>query len=95
MLKQTYKKMDSHRDLCTGCGADANLEHSHIIPRSKRRDLVAEIDNITFHCNSCHTKWESHDISIMAELNDFDKNMEYIKKVDVQYYNLLMKNVND
>ena len=55
-LKKVYDEMDSRDNLwCTGCGSTSNLQHSHLIPRSKRRDLVAVKENITFHCDICHT----------------------------------------
>ena len=76
---------------CTGCGTTSNLQHSHLIPRSKRRDLVTVRKNITFHCgDKCHPIWEHGTIEEKKELHDFEKSMEYIKGADFKYYQLLM-----
>jgi len=91
-LSSVYKEMESRDGVCTGCGTSSNLEHSHLIPRSKRRDLITEADNITFHCNSCHLIWEHGTLQEMKELDDFLGNMDYIKEVDRTYYNIIMLN---
>ena len=66
---------------CTGCGRSTNLSHSHLIPRSRRKDLVTDKRNITYHCmvgpngtKGCHQLWES---SERTKLLDYCKNMEY------------------
>ena len=77
---------------CTGCGRSTNLSHSHIIPRSRRKDLVTDKRNITYHCLSigehkgCHDMWESKE---RTKLLDYCKNMEYILEVDTEYYFLI------
>ena len=77
---------------CNGCGrSDVPLSHSHIIPRSRRPDLVTDKRNITYHCLSldrkgCHDMWESKD---RIKLLDYHKNMEYILEVDTEYYFLI------
>ena len=75
---------------CTGCGRTTNLSHSHIIPRSRRKDLVTDKRNITYHCivgpngtKGCHQLWESKE---RTKLLDYCKNMEYILEVDTEYY---------
>ena len=86
-LKSIYQDMainKPHR--CTGCGANQNLTHSHLIPRSRSRELICDPKNITYHCISCHKKWEN---GICAdEMTDFMRNMQYIKTVDEQYFNI-------
>ncbi len=86
-LRFVYREMaETRRHICTGCGTPHQLSHSHLIPRSRRRDLVADINNITYHCLSCHKKWES---GVMAnEMYDFHRNMEYIKSADSEYFNI-------
>ena len=78
---------------CTGGGKTGNLSHSHIIPRSRRKDLVTDKRNITYHCvigpngtKGCHQMWESKD---RTKLLDYHKNMEYILEVDTEYYFLI------
>ena len=99
-LKKVYKEISEERGhYCTGCGmsGDVSLSHSHLIPRSRRPDLVAQKDNITYHCldgidsngnsrKGCHTIWESNE---RYKLLDYHRNMEYILEVDTEYYFLL------
>ena len=66
-LQKVYKQIAEDRGhYCTGCGrGDIALRHSHIIPRSRRKDLELDKKNITYHCldmdgrKGCHTIWES------------------------------------
>ncbi len=89
-IKQAYSVMaDTRERVCTGCGTTKQLTHSHIIPRSRRKDLEASLDNLTYHCMSCHIKWESGTPKLMKELNDFDSMMDYISRIDEKYHLLL------
>ena len=94
-LRNLYVEIFNERGhYCSGCGRSYNdvpLSHSHIIPRSRRPDLVADKRNITYHCLSvdrkgCHDMWESKD---RVKLLDYHKNMEYILEVDTEYYFLI------
>lgn len=89
--RSAKERMFKERDhVCTGCnsvtGID-NLTHSHLIPRSRRRDLVSEYTNITYHCIECHGIWESVD---RVKLLDYDVNMNIVKGLDPYYYELLI-----
>jgi 5-methylcytosine-specific restriction endonuclease McrA len=93
-IKKAYKVIrDTMPHYCTGCGrGDIPLSFSHLIPRSRRKDLEAEISNITYHCLSmggrkgCHEIWESRDRYMLL---DYHKNLEYILEVDAEYYFLI------
>tara|TARA_R100001440_G_C2472312_1_gene111866 strand:+ start:161 stop:505 length:345 start_codon:yes stop_codon:yes gene_type:complete len=98
-LKKVYKEIAEERGrYCTGCGRrDLALSHSHIIPRSRRPDLVTDKRNITYHCldsidvngksrRGCHTIWEGVE---RYQLLDYMNNMNYIMNVDLEYYNLI------
>ena len=95
-LKRVYKEIANERGhYCTGCGRnnlDVPLSHSHIIPRSRRPDLVTDKNNITYHCldtngrQGCHTMWEGIE---REKLLDYTRNMEYILEKDTQYYFLI------
>ena len=95
-LIAVYKQIAEERDhYCTGCGRyDVPLSHSHYIPRSRRKDLETNINNITYHCLSigetkgCHDLWDGN-ITDKKKLLDFDDAMEYIKKTDKEFYNLI------
>ena len=100
-LVKVYKEIANERlFMCTGCrrnGHSVALSHSHLIPRSRRPDLVLDKKNITYHCltfidnngksrKGCHDIWESKE---RDSLLDYWVNMEYIKKVDEEYYYLI------
>ncbi len=93
LLSIIYNQIAEERGhYCTGCGRTTNLSHSHLIPRSRRKDLVNDKRNITYHCLSigehkgCHDMWESKE---RVKLLDYHKNMEYILEVDTEYYFLI------
>jgi YesN/AraC family two-component response regulator len=84
------KRIEKEREhVCTGCGTTETLTHSHLIPRSRRPDLVAVYENITLHCieNACHDKWEGVN---RVELLDYGANMKVVKMLDEEYYNLII-----
>jgi len=93
-IRRAYKEIALERGkYCSGCGrADVPLSHSHLIPRSRRADLVFDKANITYHCLSfgerkgCHEIWESRD---RDKLLDYHKNLEYILEMDTEYYFIL------
>lgn len=91
-LYAVYEQLKTPNMCCSGCGTKERLSPSHVIPRSRRADLITDPRNITWHCMSmgeivgCHEIWESHD---RPKLKDYEKNMAYIKEVDEEYYNIL------
>lgn len=97
-LSKVYMEIMSEREhCCTGCGRyDVPLSNSHIIPRSRRPDLVTDKRNITYHCLSmgerrgCHDIWESTDKDTLL---DFHNNMEYIMEKDPEYYNIIIEKI--
>jgi hypothetical protein len=89
-LHKVYQEMDAKEEACSGCGANDHLEHSHLIPRSKRRDLVTDPRNIHIHCRTCHEIWEHGSLDERVKLNDFKEIMKYIQEVDPGHYKLIM-----
>ena len=94
-LNKIYHEILLERNSCSGCGKHGNavpLSFSHIIPRSRRGDLVTDRKNITLHCLSigerkgCHEIWESRE---RHKLLDYFSNLAYIKEVDLEYYYLI------
>ena len=88
----TLKILEKREYICTGCGATDGLTPSHLVPRSWNRSLVAVARNVTWHCLVCHPLWES---PRRMELNDYEDNMEIVKKLDEDYYNLLIVKQDD
>ncbi len=72
--------------LCTGCESNYNSTPSHLVPRSRNFNLIAEIKNIKPHCIVCHLKWESKQ---RVELLDYEENMKAVKEMDLSYYKIL------
>jgi len=92
-LHEVYRQMAEEEDIfCTGCGTTSTLSHSHLVPRSKRSDLTAVRENITWHCFRCHDIWEHGTLEQLMAMNDFEKNMRYVWEVDLDYYNLITLN---
>ena len=94
-LNKIYNEILLERNSCSGCGKHGNavpLSFSHIIPRSRRGDLVTDRKNITLHCLSigerkgCHEIWESRE---RYKLLDYFSNLAYIKEVDLEYYYII------
>ena len=95
-LNKVYSEINYERGhFCEGCGrteGDVPLSHSHIIPRSRRADLICIKDNIQYLCLSmgerkgCHEMWESRNKS---KLLCYHKNLEYILEMDIEYYFIL------
>ena len=95
-LNKVYAEIAFERGhYCEGCGrteAAVPLSHSHIIPRSRRSDLICNKDNIQYLCLSignrrgCHEIWESRN---KTKLLCYHKNLEYILEVDTEYYFLI------
>ena len=93
-LKKVYKDIELERGhYCSGCGrSDVPLSHSHIIPRSRRRDLITDKNNIQYLCLSmgerrgCHELWESKN---KTKLLCYHKNIEYVLEKDTEYYFLI------
>lgn len=90
-IQDVYLEISEERErICEGCGTDKMLSHSHIIPRSRRKDLEAEKQNIVYHCLPCHSIWEHGAVKDKSKLHNFEKMMEYIKATDKVYYNLIL-----
>lgn len=99
-LQEIYRQMAQIRPRrCSGCGkqegGNIKLSHSHLIPRSQRRDLICDPRNIKYHCltigyhRGCHEIWESVD---RVNLLDYEVNMQYIQLVDEGLYNKMLLN---
>ena len=80
---------------CKGCGNPNNLSLSHLVRRSKDTNLIALKDNMTIHCltridgsEGCHGLWEQ--IGEMSKLEDFNRNMGVIRRIDPETYWLII-----
>lgn len=85
---------------CKGCGNPNSPSLSHLIRRSRRSDLTDVEENMTIHClvrqdgsEGCHQRWES--LSEMSLLNDFDDNMSIIRRIDPEYYWLVVSKLRE
>lgn len=101
-LTNIYNIIDKSRDrYCTGCGQTGMLSHSHLISRTKDKNLESDPNNIVYDCQSreipdkfgnesCHDRWESMDAEKMKTLANLDDRLNYIKTVNLTYYNTLV-----
>jgi hypothetical protein len=88
---EAYAKFEEANDMiCKGCGKYGPGSRSHLIPISEDKSLESVLENIVWHCIPCHQKFESHNIEIMKTMLDFEKNMEYIKRMKPLYYERLI-----
>lgn len=85
---EVKKEAFSEEELCTGCEQRYSSTPSHLIPRNRRRDLIAVKRNIKPHCHICHPKWESPE---RTTLLDYEENMQIVKELDYEYYQMLKR----
>lgn len=93
LYREVCIEIDSERGLvCESCGTTQSLSHSHLIPRSRRQDLIAEKKNIKIQCTErvdgsrgCHQRYESGDI---GDFIDKDEILLLVKELDKQFYYL-------
>ena len=79
-LKKIYEEIYSERGhYCTGCGTSDSLTHSHIIPRSRRSDLIIEKKNI--NAKMIHENIEESDISDATVILFWFTDEKIIKKM--------------
>lgn len=76
--------------VCEGClKSFNNLDVSHIIAKSLRKDLEKEKSNMNMLCRNCHEIWEHDKKNGAKRLHCYQHNMDYIKRVDELYFNKL------
>lgn len=72
--------------VCEGCGrAVMGITCSHTIPRGRRRDLIADIDNLNWDCPDCHRLREA---GRWGELLNGKKTIEYVSKADPRFLSI-------
>lgn len=96
LYKKTCEEIDNTREhICSGCGRNNSLSHSHIISRQDCKNygllsLIADKRNITFHCidngeiKGCHLKWENP--KERKQLLDYKRNIIFIKAINQEIY---------
>jgi len=72
---------------CKSCGTkEGRIDLSHLIPIGYNKKLEAVEENITFHCERCHSNWE-HLTSSVKDFKDLKDLLSRVKKLDESYYN--------
>lgn len=89
-LTKVYEQISLERPrVCSNCGGTQYLSHSHLVPRSLDRSLIANKENITLHCMSrgetigCHDLYTSLNAVFMK---DFTQNMLTVHRLNRQYF---------
>ena len=91
-LKQRGAKGIPEAMACASCASFQSPTNSHLVPRSRRPDLITEPRNIVIHCLVCHPIWESPD---RVGMTDYEDNMAVVKELDSEYYHLLIMKQED
>lgn len=79
-VKAKAEIMEEREPSCEGCGTySGSITFSHRIPRSRRRDLIADKDNIDLMCPSCHEHVEA---GRYQELANGEAIMKYIIQME-------------
>lgn len=96
MKELVIELIEDRGEECEGCGNTNLLSLSHLIPKSKRKDLEKNKKNIRLHCmgrrdgsKGCHQRWENKE---WESLLDGEENLKIVKELDKNYYELLMLN---
>lgn len=90
LIKEVYNEIKNEREHKCCCCNNLHITHSHIIPRSRRKDLEVDKENILYDCMYHHNIWEHGTLEQKLEhISNFKERMDYIKRVDIEYYNLL------
>ena len=89
-IEREYKKakMELYEETpyCFNCGIGSLLTCAHLVPRSRRRDLIACKDNLIVLCMDCHHQL---DFGARTELTAWQDILKRIKGLDREYYELL------
>ena len=89
---KTYAEIAEERPpCCVSCGTTSGrIDRSHTISVKHRKDLEAVAENIQYRCRKCHALYDSGDINKMIQLADWNESLEYIRKTDKEYYQIIM-----
>lgn len=94
VIKEILEKRGA---FCESCGNSEFLSFSHLIPRSRRADLIDNKENIRIHCmvgkdgkKGCHEIWESGSLEEKSKMKDWDKNVSILRKLDGEYLDLIL-----
>ena len=89
-IEREYKKakyeLYEEYQYCYNCGNPNQLTVSHLVPRSRRRDLIAYKGNLMILCQDCHHQLDFGD---RTKLDKWPEILERIKGLDREYYELL------
>jgi 5-methylcytosine-specific restriction endonuclease McrA len=86
-LKRVHREIWEERPHnCFNCGISNALTFAHLVPRSRRKDLIAEKDNLILLCMDCHHTLDHGD---RQSLRTYPEILERIKALDEEYYYLL------
>lgn len=95
-LSKAYaKKKETHSGGCEGCNCfNRRIMPSHRIRRSRRKDLVTQVENIDLLCDLCGDHVEAFRFHLLTYNNLGTQILEYIERVDQELYNLIIQKDN-
>ena len=91
-MENTYRKIAEERPpRCESCGKN-EYENSHIIPKSRDRNMISVKENIMLQCRKCHKLWED---GYIWELENGYKVMTWLKATNEEYYYIKLYQMQD
>ena len=80
---------------CFTCPKQGDMDLSHLIPRSKRKDLVTEKRNLILQCRSCHEGFEGLNVFKIRKFKNLNYILETIQSLDQSRYIHITERLNN
>lgn len=80
---------------CESCGRHGNVDLSHLIPRSQRKDMECDTANLALKCRKCHAEYESRNFFAIRKFKNYEEIMSRIKILDEGYFWRMVNKFND
>lgn len=91
-MERVYREIDEERpNCCSSCGIN-ETEHSHLIPKSRDRNMIAVKKNIVLQCRSCHKAWEDGRIWLLGNGKEI---MDWLRGANQEYYFIKLYQMQD
>jgi hypothetical protein len=80
--------------ICESCGEKLEdvlypNNFSHVIRKSRNKSIRLNKLNIMLECIDCHYVWDNGTWKERMEMKSWNRKLEIIKELDIEYYNLI------
>jgi 5-methylcytosine-specific restriction endonuclease McrA len=86
-LKRAKQDLIECFDGCFNCGSWRSPTVAHLVPRSRRRDLIADPANLIVLCIECHHQLDHSGNRDL--LRRWPEILEKVRELDEEYYELI------